>query len=676
MNLSRPTLTLGLLGLALATPLLAQVDVSGLISVSASGTSLDGDRPAFQQRLRQSKAGFGGIEDFSLTRATDSDQFRFEARALPGDGDYHIFARWEKFAAFYLESDFRRFRIFYDGSGGRLLPRNLALSYFPEDLAIDRTFFHVEFGTLRRGLPQFTLRYDHNERDGTKNSLRWGDTNLGGPTYAPRALIPSYLEVNEARDIFTFTVMDRTESDSWKLSARHERTRTNNHHVARRRMGEPANRYVAMTDGNVTDLFTGYGQYERRVNDQLRISAGGLAATIDTNLTGSKIYGNTPDAPYVATAARQSGDVGYTGLLGETQLKQYVANAAAVYLPTPRWQITPAVKFEHVSVDGIESHTDTTLNGTTPVANPMSATTGRIWGEFTGDLEVRYLRWPNLGLAWRSIAQQGSGTMRENSILSATQATVIDHNTNQRRVGQRHTLDTTWYIRPGLTLGLQLNYRLKLADYRPTRDNTSNATTSGNRYPAYLIDQDVASADAILRLSWRPSPAVSLVTRYAMQHAVTTSTMAGLPAIDNGRLSRHSITQTAIWTVTSRLYLNAAVNLTYDQLVVPRNFFTMHGDNNYASASVGGGYALGKITDLFLDYQYLGTDNFTDNSLATLPLNADFRQHTAFLTWVRRQGPHLVYTLRYGFATNRDVTYGGQNDFTAHLLYGKVQYRF
>jgi hypothetical protein len=62
--------------------------------------------------------------------------------------------------------------------------------------------------------------------------------------------------------------------------------------------------------------------------------------------------------------------------------------------------------------------------------------------------------------------------------------------------------------------------------------------------------------------------------------------------------------------------------------------------------------------------------------LVTLPYAADQKQNAVYLTWVRKQTDHLVYTVRYGYATKRDVTWGGLNDFDAHLLYARVQYHF
>ena len=68
--------------------------------------------------------------------------------------------------------------------------------------------------------------------------------------------------------------------------------------------------------------------------------------------------------------------------------------------------------------------------------------------------------------------------------------------------------------------------------------------------------------------------------------------------------------------------------------------------------------------------------NFSDNSALSLPYGADRKQQGSYLTWVRRQSEHLIYTVKYGYVTNRDGTWAGRNDFDAHVVYAKVQHRF
>ncbi|MBI4627014.1 MAG: hypothetical protein HY736_27800 [Verrucomicrobia bacterium] len=666
----------------MASPALspAQVVTNGTFAVSAGGTLLDGDRPAFQQRFRQKKDGFGGLENFTLSRTTDDSLLRFEVRIVPGDEDYRLSARWEKFDACYVQANYQQFRTFYDGSGGIFLPRNLSFSYFDEALTLDRSYFSFEFGTLVPNRVQWRLRYDRNTRDGTKNSLRWGESNLAGQPFVPRAYSPSYLVVDEERDIVTADAGERTDNANWKVAGRYERTRVDNRHTARRRPQERQDRYVTTVDGATTELFSGHGFYERIFSENLRASAGGLVTTIDTNVTGSKIYGATPDSEYSATfAARQPQDVGYYGLAGGTRLKQYLGNLNVVYQPAKYWTVRPGVRYEHLRQDSGEGHFDTDFGGGAAARafiDQIEADSRNSWNEFTADLEVRYSRWSDWILDARGVWNQGTGNLVEQSVLLPNRSPVIDRDTDYERMGQRYTVNATWYARPGLTLGAQYNYRLKLADDRNLRDNTSNATRSDDRYPGFIIDNDLETHDGNVRVAWRPMSMLSFVTRYAHQKSTVTTTMDRLEEIRNGRLTRHVITQTATWNPTARLFLTGGLNLTYDQLAVPGNRFTMNSDNNYINASLGAGYAAGKVTDVYVDLNHYRADNYVDNPAETLPLNAGQKVESGFLTWVRRQGDRLIYTARYGYANSRDGTFAGLNDFDAHLFYGKVQYKF
>lgn len=657
----------------------AQTTVSGTLGVAGGAALVDGDQPAFQQRMRVRKDGYAGLEALSVTRTTNDTLFRFDVRFLEGIDDYRLAARFERFDAFYVQADFRSFRTFYDGSGGRFLPRNLAISWFDENLALDRSYFTLELGTLAPNRPLWRLRYERTTRTGTKNSIRWGDSNLAGQPFVPRAFIPSYYLIDEARDSLALDVSERTEQANWEAGARYERTSTGNRHVARRRALENQNRYITNQDGVSTDLFAGHGFYERIFHEKLRASAGGMFTTIDADVTGSQIYGVRPEADYSPTVTgRQAGDVGFRGLSGTTRMKQYLGNLNVVYEPAKFWLIRPGVKYEHLRQDSGESHTDTDFGGGAAgaaIQRQIDADSRNAWNEFTEELEVRYKRWSDWVLDVRGQWNQGTGNLVEQSILVPNAVRIIDRETDYERIGQRYIANATWYLRPGLTLGAQYNYRVKIADYDHRRDSSNNRA-GFDRYPAFIVDQDIESHDGNVRVSWRPKAMLSFVTRYAHQQSIVTSSMDGQPEIRNGRLVRHILTQTASWQPTARLNFTGAVNVTWDQLVVPAHRLTFNSDNNYTTATFGAGYALGKVTDLHLEANHYRADNYTDNPAVTLPLNAGQMTQSVFLTWVRRQSERLIYTARYGYATNRDGTFGGLNNFDAHLFYGRVQYKF
>lgn len=658
----------------------AQVVVSGTVAVGGGGAFLDGDRASFQQNTRHHKDGFGGIEEFSVTRLSDDSLLRLDASASLGDADYRFTARWEKFDTFFIEASLRKFRIFYDGSGGYLRPRDFAFPWFDEDLALDRTFFSVELGTLLPDRPQWRLRYEHNTREGTKNSLRWGDSNLAGQPFSPRGLIPAYLAVDEVREVFSADISQQTEQANWKLGGRFEHTELNNRHVGRRRAFEAQDRYVTTYDGTQSDIFSGHGFYERIVNERLRVSAGGFITSIDSALAGSRIYGESPNAAYNATyARRQNGDIGFYGLAGNAHLRQHLANLNVVFDPIPGLSIRPSLRYERLQLVAGESHTDTDWTGATSNAalRPVEASNRNQWNEVVEDLELRCTRLPDLTLSARVQLNQGTGNLVEQSILLPNRTAIIDRDTDYERLGQRYSVAATWYLRPGLTLAADANRRIKTADYKHLRDSTSNATpTSRDRYPAYIVDQDIDSRDVGLRLSWRPWSVLSLVTRYAYQNALLDTSFDGLGEIRSGELRRHVITQSALWHPTARLYLSGAAHLSFDQLAVPEHRLTMKGENNYLSGNLSAGYALGKVDDLHVDFNHHRAANYQDNSTVTLPLNMSRRVQSGFLTWVHRHSDRLATTLRYGFAINRDIAFAGLNDYTAHLVYGKVQYAF
>ncbi len=676
---SRPVAAAILVWLVSLPAFAAQVATEGSWSVGGGGAFLDGDRAAFQKAARQRKDGYGGLESFTVSRSGETSFLRFDARAVPGNADYKFALQWEQFDRFYVNAGFHRFRTFYDGSGGRLLPRDLAISYFDEDLAVDRTFLFVEVGSLVRQSIQWRIRYDRLAREGSKNSIRWGDSNLGGAPFTTRAFIPSYLLIDEARDQFTAEVGQRTEVAQWKVVGRYQRTRVLNRHVARRRALEPQDRYLTMRDGYDADSLSGHGSFERAFGEKLRVSAGGISTSIDTQLVGSRIYGNAPDSAYAPVIARgQANDAGYIGLAGTARLRQYVGNLNAHYLPAKYLAIIPAVKYEHLRQDSGEQHTETTLTGTAAAAaeRQIEAASRDSWNEVTEDLELRLLRWADWRLYARGQWNQGTGNLVEQSILAATRASVIDRDSDYERIGQRYTVGATWFARPGLTVGATWNRRYKQADYRARRDLTSNAVGNRDRYPHFMVDNDIASEDLNLRLSWRPFAGLSFTTRYARQRAMVTTTFDNLPEIDQGQLRRHVVTQNVMWQILPRWYVSGTANVTYDRLRVPAHRLTVVSDNNYVSANLATGYALGKVTDLLLDVSHYRADNYSDNAEFTLPLNAGQTLHSSFLTWVRRHSDRLVFTAKYGFASNRDGTYGGQNDFTAHVVYGKVEYRF
>jgi hypothetical protein len=664
----------------LLTPgaLLAQtVATEGTIGIAAGGTLLDGDRPAFQRIMQQKKDGYGGIEEFRFTRETKESVFRFDARLLPGNDHYQLAGRFEVTDRYYIDAGYEQFRVWYDGSGGFFRPTQTGFTLYDEALSLTRTKLWAEAGFFTANKTLFRLRYERRMRDGTKDSTSWGDSNLVGE-FGTRSVVPSFYDLDETTDVFTFDVgNDQQEGTKWGVGARYSETKLDNKRNMRRRPFEAADRIVTQKDETKNDLFAVNGFYLRQINEQLTVSAGALRTKLDTNIAGSRIYGQTYDPVFdPAYVRRQQRDEGFFDLHGDAQLKQTVLNLNAVYVPRKNWSVRPSLRFENLHQEAISEFEETNI-GAGPafaaIIEGVEADHKKKWDEFAEALEVRYTGQPDWTFSGKGEWVQGNGTLEEERMLH-TGVLTIDRDTEYDRTTQKYSFTSNWYPRPGLTFAAQYYYKTNTNEYDAIRDNTPPGTA--DRYPAYITDQDFRTHDFNVRLSWRPLSLLGLVTRYDHQQSKITSNEAGLVTTLSSKVISHIISQSVTVSPTSRLYLTGSVNVTYDQMQTPAIAFVQHADNNYINGSLGGGYAVAKLDDLYLDYSFFRAKNYIDASTLTLPYGVDQKIQAAYLTWVRRQSPHLVYTFKYGYVTNRDGTWVGRDDFDAHVFYAKVQYHF
>jgi hypothetical protein len=655
----------------------ADVATEGTLTVGAGGALLDGDRPAFQQQLQHRKSGFGGIEDYRLTRESKAWLFAFQARLLPGDDDYRLSARLEKPERFFVDTGYQSFRVWYDGSGGYFRPTGTEFVLFNEDLSLTRSKAWLELGAYTPNQTLLTFRYDYTARHGTKGSTHWADTNLVG-TFGTRGIVPSFYDLDEVTHSFALDAgNDTQEGVTWHLGARYAQTELDNKRNMRRRPFETADRIVTQKDETKTDLFAAHGFYQRKFSEQLTLSGGALITDLDATLGGSRIYGQTYDPVFdPAYLRRQQRDEGYYELTGHADLKQTILNLNAVYLPKKNWAVRPSVRFENLHQKTMSEFLETNIGGGPAFAAIVEEVEGeqkKKWNEFAEAIEVRYTGRPHWTYSVEGQWIQGRGNLEEDRVLH-TGVRTIDRDSDNTRQSQKYSARANWYAKPGLTLAAQYYYKVNVNDYDAIRDNTPAGTA--DRYPAYITDQDFTTHDLNLRASWRPAATLSLVTRYDFQRSRIVSNEAGLAKVESSELTAHILSESLTWTPHPRLYLNASVNLTWDQLATPAYRFVLNSDNNYVNGTLGAGYALAKRDDLYLDTTFYRADNFVDNSALSLPFGADQKQHGAHLTWVRRQSEHLIYTFKYGYLSHRDGTWAARNNYTAHLFHAKVQYHF
>lgn len=659
------------------------------IDFSAGGTSLDGSRPAFQKAQQFNKGGYLGIEDLYLTKALNDDTtLTLKGRALAGNHDYLFDLLITKDEVGYLKFGYKEYRVWFNGLGGYFPPNGFNLQLYNEDLSIDRSNLWFEAGFTPEDKVNFVLRYDLFTRQGTKDSTSWGDTNLTGSA-GTRGLLPSFYRIDETRHQLTAVLSQQRPSDNWEVGLRYDKGDYTNSRNEMRRATESSERAITHKEGRDYDLFQVRGSYVNKINEKVMVTTAIARTKIDSNLSGTRIYGPDYDSLYDATwANRQQRDEGFINLSGETEVKQTVATISAMYQPDENWSIVPALRLEQIDSDSMAEFVETNFTSARVADNTeLESLSDRSWKNISESIEARYKGIRNVALNFKAELVQATGDLTEQEIDepgTPAESISIDRDTDFKRSSQKYAATANWYVTPGASVAIQYYYKVRQNDYRSTRDNTNPALNSGDRYPAFVANQDFETNDFNARLSWRASSMMRTVTRYDYQISTVRTQDINLAPGESARMTSHIISETVSLNPLNRWYIQGTVNYVWDQLTTPAVSLTgaaanrvKNSDANYMNFTLGTGYAIDEGSDIYLDYShYRAINDFQDNSADSVAYGTQARTHQAGLTWFHRLDRRTSVTLRYAYAKSTDDAIGNLGDYEAHMVYGKYQYRF
>src|SRR6266542_4816763 len=195
------------------------------IELGIGGLIINGDAAQFKQEHRMSGDVFGGIQDLHFEQTVGKDGlFSLDGHAIWDTNDYDVKLELSKPKLGYIKAGFTEFRSWYDGNGG-FFPHDGGTFFppaFPE-MHIDRGDAWVELGLRVPDWPEITIRYSHEFRFGQKDSTIWGDTNLTGLAVQPtRKIVPSFRDIDEKRDIFSFEASKTIRNTEFLLGMRYE----------------------------------------------------------------------------------------------------------------------------------------------------------------------------------------------------------------------------------------------------------------------------------------------------------------------------------------------------------------------------------------------------------------------------------------------------------------------
>jgi hypothetical protein len=656
-------------------------DYNNWVTLGVGGAFVDGDKAQFEHQQDTKKGPFGGVQDFHWQQFVGKKGlFQVDGHGIFDNHDYSIRLELSDPDQGFVRAGFTEFRTWYDGNGGFFPQNNQSFSLYDNELHVDRGSVWVEAGLTVPDKPAFTVRYEHDYRQGQKDSTSWGDTTLTGG-FGTRNIVPTFQDIDETRDIIQADVKDKLGNTDAGLGLRYEIDRNNDSLNINRMPGQAANRYITQDNVEQNDIFNVHAFTETFFNKKITFSLGGSFTTIDTDLSGSRIYGPSYNSPFSTTYPNsQARDEGFTSLTGGGNTKEYVANMNLMLTPIDNLVFVPALRVEY---DGSDLSDNANINnvavsGGTVASTPTAAANKNWCLDVAESLEARYTGFRNWSLYARGEWSEDSG----NEVWNETTAVVTPMlNQDWSRLGQKYTIGANWYPFYRLNFGGQYYHQIHDYDY----DNNLTATPA--TYPGYLQKQNFTVDDMNFRATWRVLNTLSLVTRYDFQYSTVDTwsipnggTQAG--EVQSANITSHIISENISWTPLARLYVQAGGSYVLNRLDTPVagssgiNNLVLNSANDYWTADATAGYALNEKTDLQLQYSYYHADDYVNNSAYSQPFGAGDEQHSVTATVTRQITKALRMSLKYGFFRNRDQTSGGNNNYDVHLVYASMQYRF
>ncbi len=643
-------------------------DYRNWFDVSVGGLLVRGDKAAAQRRLGLPASAWGGVEDFHFEKDVGTNGlFRLDGRGIFDNEDYRLRLDYTETGKGYVRAGITQSRTYNDGSGGWFPGDDLWFDLYDDKFEVVRGSAFIEAGLRMPNIPEITIRYSHDYRDGLTGSTLWGGSTLTGGA-GTRAVVPAFRILDEETDTVSLDVRHTLGNTTFGGTFTYENTDIDNSLNLRRQPFEPSDRFTTQTERVQTDLYSARAFVESTFNDRLRLTGAYMFTTLDTDFSGSRINGSDYDPVYDPVNARR--DAGFINLVGGSQLDQHVWTLNLMWNPFPNVAVVPAIRIEDQSLDG---HSDWVDTGAEEISR--MAANNRDMLDVSEQLEVRYTGITNAVLYARGDWVEGDGNLLETQVVRDTGLAELYRDSDFDRFSQKYSVGAHWYPLRRLNVHAQYYHKIRRSRYN---DNAATFVNLDGDYPGFIDANDFDTDDANFRITWRPIDSLTLVTRYDFQFNTISTRGTGLASQGSAQNTAHIIGETLTWTPVSRLYFQPGFNYVIDRTTTPAGGGSPveNARNDYYNVTCVAGLVVDDRTDLQAQYSFYRAHNYNPGFAASLPYGAGAEEHGILASLIRRINPRLRVTLRYGFFSSRDETAGGHNDYDAHLVMTSAHYLF
>ena len=627
--------------------------------------SVKGDAQKFREDWSMKEGWSGGVEQFTLDQDLDEHTtLHIEGRGVVDENDYRLQVDISRFSVGFIRAGYTEHRTYYDDWGGFYRPFTTPAFRLGRDLHLDDGDIFVDLGLTLPDLPQLTVGYERQFRDGTKSLLEWGGVQQGA---TQRNIFPSFKDIDETTDILKVNldhhigIVDLAN----RFRFEHYNATDTTFDKGVTNLTTSANQDVTIHEESRYDLLSDVFHMDSRVNDKVYWSASYFYSRMDGD-AGLQVD-TTPFASVTPTV--DSVKDWFTHSVNLNQ-DSHVVNGNVLIGPFKKLSFYGGVQAEKTRGDGdADAELLQLVGGSTnsPTALIHSDTDKESVEETLG---ARYAGIPYTTLyadgKWKEEQYSLSQSEADDNVTDVLRNTITDVFRQQYTVGFNSS--------PFRRVTWSAHYRriMEVNSYNNTVDISPG-------YPGFITEQDFTTDEVVARLTVRPHAKLTVAFQYKLtatdiQTANKSIAFSGTPlvlagSVLSGNYDANTYTLNTTVTPISRLYVTGGISLQDTRTVAFANdvpsVLAYHG--NVYTVFGAFGYALDAKTDAAVDYTFSRTDNFTDNSAAGLPLGLNNQRQAVTVSLTRRITKKFVARVRYGFYEYDESSNGGINNYHANL---------
>ncbi|MDB6054917.1 MAG: Planctomycete cytochrome [Verrucomicrobiales bacterium] len=651
------------------------------VTPSIRWITVQGNASEFRHNTGMKEGLSYGIDRFTLKEQIDpKTKLTIDGRALPHDEDYALKIDIDRSDVGYVHAGVQTWRRWYDNTGGRFSDFSQPVFFQSQELYQDQGKAWIEFGLTPKDLPQISLGYEYDFREGSKSTLQWGSVSSFAPPFLvpleTRNIFPGFKDISEHEHVVKLDL-----DYDVPVAHLHDSMRVEFADIKTARVNVDSASVLSISPSVLIAILEQHRQVsavntftaEKAIYDWLFVSGGYLYSYTDADAAFRQFT-------YHSTGIPLSGSSDFWRSQGLVlRQNNNILNLNTRLGPWKDFTFSAGVESEWITQEGLGNVSyDTGTSALFVVPNPALLNVNQqklIVQEMAG---LHYTGIPFTVLfADLRLEQQSVGEF-ENE-LGGTHEFLRDTAASSQKTDWKIGFDNS----PNRWMSIGSSYRDNdvISRYNHVRD-LGLGGAPGDGYPAFITGRDIGTHEVQTKVTLRPTSWLRTTLTHGYiwsDYDSKTDPVAGLTPggpIHSADFQAQSYGISIGLQAGARLHIENAYTFYSSRMVTPGqglNIVTPYKGRIHSLLSTAT-FEVNTNTSLSATYSFSHSGYGQDNASAGLPVGVDYDLHSVQASISRRWRKDITTSFGYGFYHYSEPDRGGENDYNAHALFASMTY--